>query len=55
MFGYACNETDNLMPAPIDLSHKLVKKQSEVRKKSGLLEWLRPDAKSQVSVVYDER
>ena len=53
MFGYACNETDNLMPAPIDLSHKLVKKQSEVRK-SGLLEWLRPDAKSQVSVVYDK-
>ena len=53
MFGYACNETDSLMPAPIDLSHKLVKKQSEVRK-SGLLEWLRPDAKSQVSVVYDQ-
>jgi len=53
MFGYACNETENLMPAPIDLSHKLVKKQSEVRK-AGLLEWLRPDAKSQVSVVYDK-
>ena len=53
MFGYACNETESLMPAPIDLSHKLVKKQSELRK-SGLLEWLRPDAKSQVSVVYDE-
>ena len=53
MFGYACNETKNLMPAPIDLSHKLVKKQSEVRK-SGELEWLRPDAKSQVSVVYNE-
>jgi len=53
MFGYACNETESLMPAPIDLSHKLVKKQSEVRK-SGELEWLRPDAKSQVSVVYDE-
>ena len=52
MFGYACNETENLMPAPIDLSHKLVKKQSEVRK-SGKLAWLRPDAKSQVSVVYD--
>ena len=52
MFGYACNETENLMPAPIDLSHKLVKKQSEVRK-SGVLPWLRPDAKSQVSVVYD--
>ena len=53
MFGYACNETATLMPAPIDLSHKLVKKQSEVRK-YGALSWLRPDAKSQVSVVYDE-
>ena len=53
MFGYACNETATLMPAPIDLSHKLVKKQSEVRK-NGALSWLRPDAKSQVSVVYDE-
>ena len=53
MFGYACNETESLMPAPIDLSHKLVKKQSEVRK-LGELEWLRPDAKSQVSVVYDK-
>ena len=53
MFGYACNETATLMPAPIDLSHKLVKKQSEVRK-NGTLSWLRPDAKSQVSVVYDE-
>ncbi len=52
MFGYACNETENLMPAPIDLSHKLVKKQSEVRK-SGKLAWLRPDAKSQISVIYD--
>ena len=53
MFGYACKETDSLMPAPIDLSHKLVKKQSEVRK-SGLLSWLRPDAKSQVSIEYGE-
>ena len=53
MFGFACNETENLMPAPIDLAHKLVKKQSELRK-SGKLGWLRPDAKSQVSVVYDK-
>jgi len=53
MFGYACKETESLMPAPIDLSHKLVKKQSEVRK-SGLLAWLRPDAKSQVSVSYGD-
>ena len=53
MFGYACKETNSLMPAPIDLSHKLVKKQSEVRK-SGLLSWLRPDAKSQVSVQYGD-
>ena len=53
MFGYACKETESLMPAPIDLSHKLVKKQSEVRK-SGLLPWLRPDAKSQVSVEYSD-
>ncbi len=52
MFGYACKDTDSLMPAPIDLSHKLVKRQSEVRK-SGLLSWLRPDAKSQVSVEYE--
>ena len=51
MFGYACNETDVLMPFPITYSHRLVKKQSELRK-SGQLPWLRPDAKSQVSVKY---
>ena len=51
MFGYACTETDVLMPMAIDYSHRLVKKQSEVRK-SGQLDWLRPDAKSQVTVRY---
>ena len=53
MFGYACSETSVLMPAPINLSHELVLKQSEVRK-NGELSWLRPDAKSQVSVVYKD-
>ena len=52
MFGYATNETDVLMPAPITYSHRLVKKQSEVRK-NGQLEWLRPDAKSQVTFRYE--
>ena len=52
MFGYACDETDSLMPAPIQFSHRLVQKQSELRK-SGKLGWLRPDAKSQVSIRYD--
>ena len=51
MFGYACKETESLMPLPIDLSHRLVKKQADVMK-SGQIEWLRPDAKSQVSVIY---
>ena len=51
MFGYACNETEVLMPFPITYAHRLVKRQAEVRK-SGTLPWLRPDAKSQVSVRY---
>jgi S-adenosylmethionine synthetase len=51
MFGYASNETESLMPAPICFAHRLVERQSEVRR-SGLLPWLRPDAKSQVTCRY---
>lgn len=51
MFGYACRETDSLMPLPVDLSHQLVRRHAELRK-NGTLPWLRPDAKSQVSVRY---
>ena len=53
MFGYACNETDVLMPCPITYSHLLVKRQADIRK-SGQLNWLRPDAKSQVTVAYED-
>ncbi|MEE3236608.1 MAG: methionine adenosyltransferase [Pseudomonadota bacterium] len=52
MFGYATNETDVLMPAPITYSHMLVRRQADVRK-SGALPWLRPDAKSQVTFKYE--
>jgi S-adenosylmethionine synthetase len=52
MFGYATNETEVLMPAPIFYSHRLVEKQAELRK-NGTLPWLRPDAKSQVTLRYD--
>ena len=51
MFGYACNETPVLMPMPIHLAHRLTERQSELRK-DGRLPWLRPDAKSQVSIRY---
>ena len=53
MFGYPCKETDSLMPAPIDLSHKLVMQHARLRKTKEL-EWLRPDAKSQVSLIYSD-
>jgi S-adenosylmethionine synthetase len=53
MFGYATNETETLMPAPIFYSHRLVERQAEVRK-SGVLPWLRPDAKSQVTFIYED-
>ncbi|MDD3608180.1 MAG: methionine adenosyltransferase [Halothiobacillaceae bacterium] len=52
MFGYASNETDVLMPAPITYAHRLVKRQAEVRK-NGTLPWLRPDAKSQITFRYE--
>jgi S-adenosylmethionine synthetase len=53
MFGYATAETDVLMPAPITLAHRLVRRHAEVRK-NGELPWLRPDAKSQVTLVYED-
>lgn len=53
MFGYATNETNVLMPAPITYAHRLMKRQSQVRKEK-ILPWLRPDAKSQVTIAYED-
>ena len=53
MFGYACNETPQLMPVPIWLSHRIMERQSQLRK-DGRLPWLRPDAKSQVTIRYQD-
>ena len=52
MFGYASDETDSLMPAPIYYSHRIVEKQTEILK-SGVVDWMRPDAKSQVTFLYE--
>ncbi|MAM58942.1 MAG: methionine adenosyltransferase [Salinicola sp.] len=54
MFGYATNETESFMPAPIHYSHRLVERQAELRK-NGTLSWLRPDAKSQITFSYDDQ
>jgi S-adenosylmethionine synthetase len=53
MFGYACNETDEFMPAPVMFAHRILRKMAEVRKSTSHAPWLRPDCKSQVALKYD--
>ncbi len=53
MFGYSCNETDELMPAPVMFAHRILRKMAEVRKSTTRAPWLRPDCKSQVALKYD--
>lgn len=54
MFGYACNETDELMPAPVMFAHRILRKMAEVRHSGTNAKWLRPDCKSQVALKYDD-
>ena len=55
MFGYACKDTDTYMPLPLDLAHRMLKKLSEIRREGKEMTYLRPDAKSQITIEYDEK
>ena len=55
MFGYACKDTDNYMPLPLDLAHRMLKKLSEIRREGKEMTYLRPDAQSQITIEYDEK
>ena len=52
MFGFACNDTEELMPLPIALAHRIINRITDLRQ-DGTIKWLRPDAKSQVTIEYD--